>query len=195
MTSLLPDVTISGTLDAIVVHNNTNKTIVGYVMRLDDGQGRGQPRIQLPYTVRGSAKSLAIPPGDQFQLPNPGAFVVIRGQRPFVNATLGAVLFDDGEVVGAEREANLLLTQATDYLNAEMDVYATLMSGGWGPIQQIASQDQPKPGASVTYNIFAQSTAKELVMVRDRQGETATFEFARKNAERDKAFPMPWRRQ
>jgi len=189
MTSLLSDVNVSGAADAVVVHNNATKTIVGYVLHLSDANSQGETRVALPYLAH-RGPDFAIAPGSQFQLSNETG-IRVRGQGPYVNAILGAALFEDGEVVGAVYEANLLFTEATDRLKSERDVYTTLRVAGWDAVQQIASQSQPKPGASVTYNHFAQSTARELVQVRDKQNEAAAFALMEKN----KNYPMPWRKQ
>jgi hypothetical protein len=189
MTSLLSDVTVSGAVEALVVHNNATKTIVGYVLHLSDANSQGETRVALPYGLC-NPKDFEIAPGSQFQLSSQTG-VQFKGKGPCVNAILGAVLFDDGEVVGAAYEANLLFTEATDRLKSERDVYATLRIAGWDAVQQIASQSQPKPGASVTYNHFAQSAARELVNVRDKQNEAAAFALMEKN----KNYPMPWRKQ
>jgi hypothetical protein len=193
----------------MVVHNNTHKTIIGYMLHVQDAQGRGQMPIELPFlgmrrgpTSTGAPGHLKIVPGDQFQLRNVWAMTQIRRADggmagPYTRATLMAVLFEDGEVTGAPQQATYLFNAATGQVTAEREIDKQLLDAGpshldavWPAIEDIAFGGTKFPDQSIHYNTFAEMYAKSLIYIRRLQNDGAVFAEARKSA----AFPTPWRK-
>ena len=164
MTSLLPDVTLSGTTDAIVVHNNTKKTIIACVMHVGNAAGGGETRTELPFLAMRNGRGLAIPAGGQFQLKQSKQEIRAIGQTitpQNVSATLAAVMFADGEVVGHDPEADNLLNAATDRINAERYIHGKLLAAATEATGRSLSK------SSVARRASSQDTHRSMSITRN----------------------------
>lgn len=130
-------VTLTGTVQEPVIQNNSGKTIIGHVIRKDYAGGGALTSVN--FSDRGAGE---IPPG-QFSTKRAMSGVVtavnggVQRTQPFVAATLDAVVFADGEVVGPDTAHNF--EQLSRRLAAEQEVAALVSAARNDPTKQTAA--------------------------------------------------------
>ena len=129
----LPDegVLLTGTLEHPMLVNNTNRVIQGHLIMWVPGTAN----TVMNFRTKGRGGPDLLPPGKQIEVHRPGdvrnAPVQLRGpysDSPITGAILGAVIFDDGEVVGPYAERIVQMWGST--LQAEKDVHQLAQHGG-----------------------------------------------------------------
>jgi hypothetical protein len=206
-------VLLEGTADAPVLKNNSAKRILAYSLVYDSGGTStvdmlGQLHIQ-PISSVGIAPGASylaglhsgsipgIGGGDRF--PVPPQTRDARGlptPTQHTSATLDAVLFDDGHVVGPDKSG--LFDRLTKQIKAEQDVAGILLNStdlqaAWQQIQTIASSPPELPALPARGGWFVGALppgrpqfARQVLFVRQRQGDAAAIKIA----ESTKNYPV-----
>lgn len=206
-------VLLEGTADAPVLKNNSAKRILAYSLMYDSGgtstvdmlgQLRTQPLSSVgiapgaSYGLRTGSFQGSIPGGgggDRF--PVPPQTRDARGlPTQHTSATLDAVVFDDGHIVGPDKSG--LFDRLSKQIKAEQDVAGILLNStdreaAWQQIQTIASSPPELPPLPARGGGFVGALppgrpqfARQLLFVRQRRGDVAAV----KTAESTKNYPV-----
>jgi hypothetical protein len=198
-------VTLSGSPNAPVIVNNSDRSIIGYVLRLEDESHRGVVHRMLGLRALRDGRSAGIPPGSSqpFAPQTDIRFPDQTDAGSFVSATLDAVLFSDGEFAGPDRSKafdDIVATIAGEQHVANQLLSVQNSSGPekdavWSQILQMARGEAPagqmKTPPEVLFQKAQTITAGELVGARDRTGEDAAFDLAVRSGK----YPNLWRQQ
>jgi hypothetical protein len=195
-------ITLSGDPSAPTLVNSSQRKILGYTVQFEDSEGRRTIKISLSFLGMGNDRPVGIPPGAQdvssapdVRRPPSGTGTPNGG---VVKATLDAVLFDDGEIVGADSHDTF--GRATSVISAARDLYSKVLAARtgtptqkestWSEVSRIA-QGQPTDPVirDAVYQKFQRQFAEELQRVRSIGGDDAAYNLAARSG----SYPTIWR--
>lgn len=197
-------VILTGTADDPVVLNQSPHRFLVYALRLQKGD-RDRYAATRVRDFLGELTTLQLAPNGPGIAPGATSLSVPQmqatqtknaaGQRTdigYTQATLDAVLFDNGQFVGSD--VSRTFERTTERINGELSVYSLLLSAktaaevaaAWAKIKEIAETPAAPstpasgvPGAGRPGfgdpSFWPRQSARVLLNVRDRMGEAAAF--------------------
>jgi hypothetical protein len=200
-------VILTGTPDDPVVLNQSPHRILLYALRLQRGDQDRFPASRVRDFL-GELTTLQIAPNGPGIAPGATSLSVLQmtapqtrnaaGQRTdmgYTQATLDAVLFDNGQFVGPD--VSRTFESTTERINGELSVHSLLLSAktaaevaaAWAKIKEIvetpAAPSIPASGVPGVGrpgfgdpSFWPRQSARVLLNVRDRMGEPAAFALA-----------------
>lgn len=192
-------VTLSGSVPIAVDH--TGRGLLGYVLHRRDANGNGpvELRLRSRFIRLNRPEPEDLPPGQKRME------VSVPGVGPIIKTTLDAVIFSDGEYVSApasdvpydafavmslkvnaEKSLAQLVAAARTNRNLEQSV--------WQQVATAAAISPRNEGATVQEGmakISQQSLARDLLHVREKEGDQAAYDVAERSAK----LPTLWRKQ
>ncbi len=181
------EVTLTGIPTAPVIGNNSSHWILAYTLVDQDAAGHVRPHT---YSMIGQLRNnprAGIAPGASFSEAQLHGSVQTRDASgapppPPIQVSLDSVVFDNGELVGPDKNNSLDAIAAR--LQAQKDVNLVVEAGAWSKLQQIAGGDVGAPalaGSDIyqrSYRLGAVSAATEMLRVRERNGDTGALKLA-----------------
>ena len=183
-------VTLSGSLENPIVENHSGKTVIGYVVKFADANGRGEILNQLmahsPMLPAGipDGGSLyakgAVPVNSNARMPSPPQ-VRSAGQGPIVSVTLKNVVFGDGQFVGPNEHE--VFENFGLRIKAIRELGILAKTGAWDQLDALAlspgARSGPLPSGEDPRTYFERrSIATRLVQEWKFKGDAAASQLA-----------------
>jgi hypothetical protein len=195
----LPDegVLLIGTLDYPILVNNASRTIAGHLIIWVPGLAQTTLAFRPGNTIPGSNM---LPPGESMEVsPSPSTVMVHANGTPIGplrSATLTAVIFADGEVVGPQ--AQRVVEWNGPLLQAERAAHQVLLQGNpetvWIDIERIARMPRREvlPGHDPTYSFTYRRTMEELWSIKN--APLGGLDRAMRRAHESEDYPRLWKK-
>ena len=210
-------VTLTGTPAHPTIVNNSGKSLIGYVLRMEYASGQSgygrtlntrSLRLNVPALGLGGPASAGIPPGGTLRLEYPTPPIVTsfpssQASTPPVRirAALDALIFSDGQFVGPDVGHNFEVLEKR--LIAEQELAQRVSAARNDPakretiLAEVTGLAQPHRSPrshdreQALSQIWQEQLARDLVFAKNRAGEDAVFDVA----DREMAIPKLWRAQ